>query len=114
MAKRRTLQDRVCEPVAPESPSARKPSLAHPAQPQPTLADELRALADQLTGTRSGPRADLLTRAAAALTEKDEALRRIAEHESRSDRRHRGMVDASELTDLQRIARTALRAGGGS
>lgn len=39
-----------------------------------------------------------------------EALRRIAEHESRADRRHRGMVDASEIQDLQRTARAALSA----
>jgi hypothetical protein len=42
-----------------------------------------------------------------------EAHRRIAEHQSRADRRHRGMVDASEVQDLQRISRTALAAGEG-
>ena len=36
------------------------------------------------------------------------ALERIATHQSRADRRHRGMVDASELEDLQRTARTAV------
>lgn len=36
------------------------------------------------------------------------ALERIAFHESRSDRRHKGMVDVSEIADLQRIARAAL------
>ena len=43
-----------------------------------------------------------------------EALERIANHESRADRRHRGMVDASELADLQRIARAAIKAARGS
>ena len=38
-----------------------------------------------------------------------EALRRIAGHESRADRRKRGMVDQSEVADLQRIARVAIR-----
>lgn len=37
------------------------------------------------------------------------ALERIEAHESRADHRHRGMVDASELADLQRIARSALK-----
>ncbi len=36
------------------------------------------------------------------------ALERIANHESRADRRKRSMVDASELDDLQQIARVAL------
>ncbi len=35
-------------------------------------------------------------------------LERIATHESRADRRRKGMVDASELADLQRMARNAL------
>lgn len=38
------------------------------------------------------------------------ALRRIANHETRADRRSRGMVDADEVETLQRIARTILRA----
>lgn len=38
------------------------------------------------------------------------ALIRIRDHESRADRRHRNMVDLSELRDLQRIARLALSA----
>lgn len=38
-----------------------------------------------------------------------EALRRIAEHEHRADRRHRGMVDVDNLETLKRIARNALR-----
>lgn len=37
-----------------------------------------------------------------------EALRRIAEWEYRSDRRARGMVDASEVESIKRIARSAL------
>jgi len=37
-----------------------------------------------------------------------EALRRIAEHESRADRRHRGMVDVEEVAGLRLIARVAL------
>lgn len=36
------------------------------------------------------------------------ALTRIMNHEVRSDRRHRGMVDVSEVEALQRIARVAL------
>lgn len=36
------------------------------------------------------------------------ALTRIAEHETRADRHKRGMVDVSEVEDLQRIARAAL------
>jgi hypothetical protein len=39
-----------------------------------------------------------------------EALRRIAEHEYRADRRHRGMVDVTEVEGLIRTARTALAA----
>ena len=38
------------------------------------------------------------------------ALQRIAEHEYRSDRRHRGMVAVDEVETMKRIARTALRA----
>ncbi len=38
------------------------------------------------------------------------ALERIANHETRSDRRKRGMVDVSEVADLQRIASAALAA----
>jgi len=37
-----------------------------------------------------------------------DALGRIAKHEIRSDRRKKGMVDISEVQDLQRIAQTAL------
>lgn len=37
-----------------------------------------------------------------------EALQRIADMEVRADRRQRGMVDASIVQDLQRIARVAL------
>ena len=37
------------------------------------------------------------------------ALQRIANHETRADRRKRGVVDASEIADLQRIARLAVR-----
>ena len=36
------------------------------------------------------------------------ALIRIAAHESRADRRHKNMVDVSELVDLRRIACTAI------
>jgi len=36
------------------------------------------------------------------------ALRRIADHEIRSDRRQRGMVDRTEVEDLQRVATLAL------
>lgn len=39
-----------------------------------------------------------------------EALRRIEEHEYRADRRHRGMVDESEIQGLMRTARAALAA----
>jgi hypothetical protein len=52
-------------------------------------------------GAANGP----LIRSAPRLLE---ALRRIADHESRADRRHRGMVDMSELQDLQRVARSAI------
>ena len=38
-----------------------------------------------------------------------DALQRIANHEFRADRRRRGMVDASEVEDLRRIARNAVR-----
>ena len=37
------------------------------------------------------------------------ALKRISDHEHRADRRHRGMVDVSEVDTLKRIAREALR-----
>lgn len=37
-----------------------------------------------------------------------EALRRIATHQVRADRRHRGMVDMSEIKDLQKIASIAI------
>jgi hypothetical protein len=36
------------------------------------------------------------------------ALERIRDHEVRADRRKRGMVDVSEIEDLQRIARYAV------
>jgi hypothetical protein len=48
---------------------------------------------------------DTLTAQVAALAE---ALRRISDHETRSDRRKRGMVDISEVESLQRTARAAL------
>jgi hypothetical protein len=41
------------------------------------------------------------------------AAERIANHETRADRRHRGMVDMAELDDLRRIARIAIRAAEG-
>lgn len=37
------------------------------------------------------------------------ALERIANHEVRSDRRHRGMVDVGVVADLQRIAKEAIK-----
>jgi hypothetical protein len=37
------------------------------------------------------------------------ALDRIAEHEVRADRRHKGMVDVEEVETLKRIARRALK-----
>lgn len=43
-----------------------------------------------------------------AVPELLEALRRIAEHETRADRRAKGMCDISELEDMQRIARLAM------
>ena len=43
-----------------------------------------------------------------AAPEMFEALCRIAEHESRADRRKTGMVDVSEMESLQRIARLAV------
>ena len=42
-----------------------------------------------------------------------EALERIANHEYRTDRRHRGMIDISEIQTLERIARVALAAARG-
>lgn len=36
------------------------------------------------------------------------ALKRIADHEYRADRRHRGMVDVEEVETLRRIARAFL------
>lgn len=37
-----------------------------------------------------------------------DALKRIANWEYRSDRRHKGMVDVSEIESLKRIARNAI------
>lgn len=37
------------------------------------------------------------------------SLQRIADREARADRRHRGMVDLSELHDMQRIARRSIQ-----
>lgn len=42
-----------------------------------------------------------------------EALERIANHEYRTDRKHRGMIDISEIQTLERIARVALAAARG-
>lgn len=45
---------------------------------------------------------------AADLAEARRALDRIANYETRSDRRHKGMVDASEIEACRRIARAFL------
>ncbi len=42
------------------------------------------------------------------------ALERIANHETRGDRRRGGMVDISEVTDLQRTARAAINKAKGT
>lgn len=42
------------------------------------------------------------------------ALERIARFEVRADRRHRGMVDRSEVETLKRIARAALTGDPGA
>lgn len=56
--------------------------------------------------------AALIVRAVNMHEELIRALQRIADHETRNDRRQRGMVDVSEIEGLQRIARAVLAKAG--